>query len=137
MLTCTKVEILPASCDSLVPLALISPRSNKTAEMLTCDDSQGTHDVSDAKGNRNCLCRCRMMRSRCECRGIKRLVESLIIAPAIYLAMHQYPPARPLALIALGRTRGCALARAMEGDRDVRRRIALRRIQMPKLGFDT
>jgi hypothetical protein len=74
-----------------------------------------------------------MRKSQPGCRRTKRLVESLIIAPAIYLAMHNYASARPIVLVALGRNRGCSLARAMEGDRDIRRQMALRRIQARNL----
>src|SRR5262245_57001459 len=54
------------------------------------------------------------------CRGT-RFFEALIIVPAVYLALHQHPSARSLSLLALGRTRGCTLARAIEGDRYIRR----------------
>src|SRR6202011_4847993 len=49
---------------------------------------------------------------------------ALIIVPAVYLALQQQPAARSIALLSLGRKRGCTLARAMEGDRDIRRQNA-------------
>jgi hypothetical protein len=48
----------------------------------------------------------------------------LIIVPAVYLALQQQPATRSIALLSLGRKRGYTLAKAMEGDRDIRRRNA-------------
>jgi len=55
------------------------------------------------------------------------LFETLIIVPAICLALNQLPSARPVALLSLGRKRECTLASAMEGDRAVRRQEASKR----------
>jgi hypothetical protein len=45
------------------------------------------------------------------------LFEALMIVSAIYLALHQHPSARSIALLSLGRKRGSVLASAMQGNR--------------------
>ena len=65
-------------------------------------------------------------KSHLDLQRAKRLFETLIIIPAVCLALHQQPAARSIALLSLGRKRGGVLARAMEGDRDIRRQKALR-----------
>ena len=59
-------------------------------------------------------------------RRARRFLQALIMVPVVYLALHQSPAARPIALMSLGRKRGCTLAKAMEGDRDIRRQKANR-----------
>jgi hypothetical protein len=65
-----------------------------------------------------------LSKARSDSRRARRFFEALIIVPAVYLALQQQPAARSIALMSLGRKRGCTLARAMEGDRDIRRRNA-------------
>ena len=65
-----------------------------------------------------------LSKSHSDSRRAKRFVEALIIVPAVYLALLQQPAARSIALLSLGRKQGCTLARAMEGDRDIRRQNA-------------
>lgn len=65
-----------------------------------------------------------LSKSRSDSRRARRFFEALIIVPAVYLALQQHPAARSIALMSLGRKRGCTLARAMEGDRDISRRNA-------------
>jgi hypothetical protein len=61
-----------------------------------------------------------LSKSHIDSRRAKRFLESLIIVPAVYLALQQHPAARSITLLSLGRKRGCVLAKAMEGDRDIR-----------------
>jgi hypothetical protein len=55
--------------------------------------------------------------------GTRWLLDAVIVIAATFLAFQQYPPTRALALVALGRNRRCTLAKAMEGDRETRRRM--------------
>jgi hypothetical protein len=55
---------------------------------------------------------------------VRRVVNLLITAPAMYLALWHCPAARLFALVALGRNQGVALAGAMEGEREALRRNA-------------
>jgi hypothetical protein len=65
-----------------------------------------------------------LAKSYSDSRRARQLFEALIIVLAVYLALQQHPAARSVALMSLGRKRGCTLARAIEGDRDIRRRAA-------------
>jgi hypothetical protein len=65
-------------------------------------------------------------KSNIDAQRARRFFDALIIMPAVYLALQQHPAARSIALLSLGRNRGCTLARAMEGDRDIRRQKAFR-----------
>jgi len=65
-----------------------------------------------------------LSKSHSDSRRARRFFEALIIVPAVYLALQQHPAARSIALMSLGRKRGSTLARAMEGDRDIRRHNA-------------
>jgi hypothetical protein len=67
-----------------------------------------------------------LSKSHSDSRRARRFFEALIIVPAVYLALQHQPAARSIALLSLGRKRGCTLARAMEGDRDIRRQSAPR-----------
>jgi hypothetical protein len=66
-------------------------------------------------------------KSQLDSRRARRFFETLIIVPALCLALQHLPAARPMALLSLGRKRGGTLASAMEGDRDIRRQNAPRR----------
>jgi hypothetical protein len=68
-------------------------------------------------------------KSRIDPRRAKRFFETLIFISAGCFALHQQPAARPIALLSLGRNRGRTLAKAMEGDRDVRRQKAIKNAQ--------
>jgi hypothetical protein len=65
-----------------------------------------------------------LSKSHSDSRRGRRFFEALIIVPAVYLALQQHPAARSIALMSLGRKQRCTLARAMEGDRDIRRQNA-------------
>src|SRR5262245_50859461 len=67
-----------------------------------------------------------LSKSHFDSRRARRLFETLIIVPAVYLALQQQPVARSIALLSLGRKRSCLLAKAMEGDRGIRRERAAR-----------
>src|SRR5262249_28604671 len=68
----------------------------------------------------------RFSKSRFDPRRARRFFEPLIVVLAACLALQQQPAARSIALLSLGRNRGRTLARAMEGDRDIRRQKAIK-----------
>ncbi len=57
---------------------------------------------------------------------IRRVVNGLIIVPALYLSLQHYPSARLFALVALGRNNSRPMVRAMEGEREALRQVATR-----------
>jgi len=76
-----------------------------------------------------------MKQSQPDCSRARRLLDTFIMVPAICLALQQCPTSRALALVALGRNRACTLAKAMEGDRELRRLNALRLIRVLTVGL--
>jgi len=62
--------------------------------------------------------------SRSHSRRVSRFIEVLIVLPAVYLALHQQPAARSIALMSLGRKRGGPVIKAIECDRAIRRHKA-------------
>ena len=53
--------------------------------------------------------------------------KTLVIVPALYLTLLHYPCGRLFALVALRRNQGSLLAKAMGGDQESLRQLALRR----------
>jgi hypothetical protein len=64
-------------------------------------------------------------KSLSESGGARRLLDAGIIVAAAFLAFQQYPPTRAITLVVLGRHRRCTLAKAMQGDRVVRRQMLI------------
>jgi hypothetical protein len=56
----------------------------------------------------------------------RQTMNCLIVLPTLYLTLQYHPQARLFALVALGRNHGRSVVKAMEIDREARRKVAIR-----------